>query len=47
MATVSARTPVKLYALERDAFLTAVTGHSESEEAADALIAYRLSSTRS
>ena len=35
-ATVTARTPVKLYALERDAFLAAVTGHSASQEAADA-----------
>ncbi len=46
MATVVARAPVKLYALERDAFLAAVTGHSESEEAADALIVSRLSSVR-
>jgi hypothetical protein len=46
MATVVARSPVKLYALERDAFLAAVTGHSESEEAADALIVSRLSSVR-
>jgi len=46
MATVTSRTGVKLYALERDAFLSAVTGHSESEEAADALIVSRLSSIR-
>jgi MFS family permease len=46
-ATVTARTPVKLYALERDAFLAAVTGHSASEEAADALIVSRMSSIRS
>jgi MFS family permease len=45
-ATVVAVTPVKLYALERDVFLTAVTGHSESEQAADALIVSRLSSVR-
>jgi predicted MFS family arabinose efflux permease len=45
-ATVTARTPVKLYALERDQFLAAVTGHSASEEAADALIVSRLSSVR-
>jgi MFS family permease len=45
-ATVTSRTPVKLYSLERDAFLAAVTGHSESEEAADALIVSRLSSIR-
>jgi predicted MFS family arabinose efflux permease len=46
MATVVAQTPMKLYALERDAFLAAVTGHTESEEAADALIVSRLSSVR-
>jgi CRP-like cAMP-binding protein len=45
-ATVVALTPLKLYALERDAFLAAVTGHSESEEAADALIVSRMSSVR-
>ena len=32
---------MKLYALEREAFLAAVTGHSASEEAADALIVSR------
>ena len=46
MATVISQTPLKLYALEREAFLAAVTGHSESEEAADALIVSRLSSVR-
>jgi MFS family permease len=46
MATVVSRTAVKLYALERDIFLTAVTGHSESAEAADALIVTRLSAVR-
>ena len=46
MATVVSQTPVKLYALEREAFLAAVTGHTESEEAADALIVSRLSSVR-
>lgn len=45
-ATVVALTPVKLYALERDDFLASVTGHSASEEAADALIVSRLSSVR-
>ncbi len=45
-ATITARTPVKLYALERDVFLATVTGHSASEEAADALIVSRLSSVR-
>jgi MFS family permease len=41
-ATVSARTDVELYALERDDFLGAVTGHSGSAEAADAVIGSRL-----
>lgn len=44
MATVVARTDAKLYALERDVFLAAVTGYSESEEAANALVVSRLSS---
>jgi MFS family permease len=41
-ATVSARTDVELYALERDDFLGAVTGHSASAEAADAVVGSRL-----
>jgi MFS family permease len=44
MATVVSRSPAKLYALERNVFLAAVTGYSESEEAANALIVARLSS---
>jgi MFS family permease len=44
-ATVTARTEVELYALERDVFIAAVTGHSPSAEAADAVIASRLGST--
>ncbi len=44
MATVVARTSAKLYALERDVFLAAVTGYGESEEAANALVVARLSS---
>jgi MFS family permease len=43
-ATVTARTDLDLYALERDDFLAAVTGHAPSAEAADAVIAARLGS---
>ena len=43
-ATVTARTKVELYALERDVFIAAVTGHAQSAEAADAVIASRLGS---
>jgi MFS family permease len=46
-ATVIAKSDVELYALERDEFLSAVTGHPESAEAADAVIAARLSGLRS
>jgi MFS family permease len=45
-ATVTARTDVDLLALERDEFISAVTGHPESEEAAHAVIASRLGSLR-
>jgi MFS family permease len=41
-ATVSARTDVELFALERDDFLAAVTGHSASAEAAEAIVGSRL-----
>ena len=41
-ATVSARTDLELYALERDAFIAAVTGHARSAEAANAVVASRL-----
>jgi MFS family permease len=45
-ATVRAKTDVELYALERDEFLSAVTGHAESAEAADAVVASRLAGLR-
>lgn len=44
-ATVSARTPVRLYALERDDFLTAVTGYSGGLEMGEAVVAERLAPT--
>jgi MFS family permease len=46
-ATVAAKGDVELFALERDEFLGAVTGHVESVEAADAVIANRLAGVRS
>jgi len=45
-ATVTATNEVSLYALERDEFLSAVTGHPASVEAADAVVASRLSGLR-
>jgi CRP-like cAMP-binding protein len=41
-ATVTARTPCVLYALERDEFLAAVTGSASSKAAADAVVAARM-----
>ena len=41
-ATVTAQTDTHLYALERDDFLEAVTGHPQSAEAADTVTAARL-----
>jgi MFS family permease len=43
-ATVTARTDVELWALERDIFIAAVTGHAPSAEAADAVVASHLGS---
>lgn len=43
-ATATARTPVVLYALERDDFLAAVTGHAPSEAAAEDVASSRLAS---
>jgi MFS family permease len=43
-ATATARTPVVLYALEREDFLAAVTGHAPSEAAAENVASARLAS---
>ena len=45
-ATVTARTNVELFALEREEFIAAVTGHPSSADAADAVIGTRLGSLR-
>jgi MFS family permease len=42
-ATVKAKTPVVLYALEREDFLATVTGHAPSAKAAETVVASRLS----
>ena len=41
-ATVTAKTPVVLYALDREDFLAAVTGHPSSTEAAEQVVSSRL-----
>ena len=41
-ATVTAKTPVVLYALDRDDFLSAVTSHEPSAEAAEEVVSARL-----
>jgi hypothetical protein len=45
-ATVSAKTDALVYGLKRDEFIAAVTGHAESADAADAVIARRLGTLR-
>ena len=45
-ATVSAQSDVELFALERDDFIAAVTGHAPSAAAADAVVATRLGRLR-
>jgi MFS family permease len=45
-AGVTAQTDVELYALERDDFIAAVTGHAPSADAADSVIATRLGRLR-
>jgi Cyclic nucleotide-binding domain len=42
-ATVRARTPLRLYTLDRHHYLSAVTGYESSEREADALVLDRLS----
>jgi len=39
---VTARGPVVLYALDREDFLAAVTGHPQSAEAAETVVSARL-----
>jgi hypothetical protein len=41
-ATVAAVDELRLYALESDEFIGAVTGHAPSREAADGIVAARL-----
>ena len=45
-ASVTAKSDVELYSLERDDFIAAVTGHAPSAAAADAVIAARLGRLR-
>jgi CRP-like cAMP-binding protein len=45
-ATVRSKGDVELFALDRDDFIAAVTGHAASAEVADSVIATRLGSIR-
>ena len=45
-ATVTAKTDVDLYALDRDEFIAAVTGHAPSADAADEVVGARLGTLR-
>lgn len=45
-ATVVAKTDALVYGLDRDEFIAAVTGHADSADAADAVIARRLGTLR-
>lgn len=45
-ATVTATTDLELYALERDVFVSAVSGHAQSARTADEMVASRLLATR-
>jgi MFS family permease len=45
-ATITAVTPIKLVAIDRDAFLSAVTGHPGSAEAAEGIVSARLAHAR-
>jgi hypothetical protein len=42
MATVTARSDCRLDALDKDSFVSVVTGHSQSATALDALVQQRL-----
>jgi CRP-like cAMP-binding protein len=45
-ATATALTDMRLYALDREHFIAAVTGHPEAAAAADAVIGARLGASR-
>ena len=45
-ATITAKTDVELLALERDEFISSVTGHHESAQAAETVVGARLHTLR-